>query len=383
MKKNVFIALRMAGIAGQSKLAGIFRYLSERYGETPPWNIELMRTRFDVTSESVNNAITRGVDGFIASIPGIEDSLEGLTKNEIPTVLADMKPCALKSRNKNIALIHNSAADIGREGALYFLQQGIARSYAFLHAEDKPYWSEARFTAFRDTLIDNGLWCCEIHSPKDALKLKKGTAVMAANDDTAFKLLDILNARKIKIPADFAVLGVDNDTIICENAKPRLSSIQPDFEAEGFMAAEILDAMMNSSSPMPVQKLYAGVKCIVRRESTAEISHAGRLVQKAIAYIDTHATKGIDVSDVVAHLGCSRRLADLRFRQLQGRSILEAIVDKRLSAVRHRLVETRDMIDNIAIDCGFENPNYLKNLFKKRYSMTMSEFRKAGSLLKR
>jgi LacI family transcriptional regulator len=316
-------------------------------------------------------------------MPGIEDSLEGLTKNEIPTVLSDMKPCALESRKKNLALIHNSASDIGHEAAIYFLQQGIARSYAFLHAEDKPYWSEARFAAFRDTLIDNGLWCCEIHSPKDALKLKKGTAVMAANDDTAFKLLDILNARKIKIPADFAVLGVDNDTIICENAKPRLSSIQPDFEAEGFMAAEILDTMMNSSSPKPVQKLYAGVKCIVRRESTAEISHAGKLVQKAIAYIDTHATKGIDVSDVVAHLGCSRRLADLRFRQLQGRSILEAIVDKRLSAVRHRLVETRDMIDNIAMDCGFENPNYLKNLFKKRYSMTMSEFRKAGSLLKR
>ena len=134
---------------------------------------------------------------------------------------------------------------------------------------------------------------------------------------------------------------------------------------------------------MDFQKLYAGIKCIIRRESTAEISHAGRLVQKAIAFIDTNATKGIDVSDVVSHLGCSRRLADLRFRQLQGRSILEAITDKRLSAVRKLLVETRDSIDSISLECGFTNPNYLKNLFKKRYSMTMSEFRKAGSLLKR
>ena len=171
MKKNVFIAIRMAGIAGQSKLAGIFRYLSERYGDSPPWNIELMRTHHDVTHESVNNAIKRGVDGFIASIPGIEDSLEGLTKNEIPAVLADMKTFAFENREKNIAFIHNSAADIGREGALYFLQQGIARSYAFLHAENKPYWSEARFAAFRDTLVDNGFWCNEIHSPEEALKL--------------------------------------------------------------------------------------------------------------------------------------------------------------------------------------------------------------------
>ena len=357
--------------------------MSEHYGEAHPWNIELVRTHLEVTQESVSAALRRGIDGFIASIPGIENSLGVLDRTEIPGVLADMKPSAMENRKNNLALIHNSASEIGREAAHYFMQQGIARSYAFLHAEDKPYWSEARFTAFRDTLVDNGLWCHEIHSPEEALKLKKGTAVMAANDDIAFKLLEVFKARKIKIPADFAVLGVDNDTIICENAKPRLSSIQPDFEAEGFMAAEILDKMINSSSPIPVQKLYAGIKCIIRRESTAEISHAGRLVQKAIAFIDTNATKGIDVSDVVSHLGCSRRLADLRFRQLQGRSILEAITDKRLSAVRKLLVETRDSIDSISLECGFANPNYLKNLFKKRYSMTMSEFRKAGSLLKR
>lgn len=382
MKKNVFIGLRMAGIAGQSKLAGIFRYLSEHYGETPPWNIELVRTRFEATKETIKTALARGIDGFISSIPGIEDSFEDLAKTDIPVVLADMEPGSLKKRKNNLAFIHNSAADIGNKGALYFIQQGIARSYAFLHAENKPNWSKARFAAFRDTLMENGFWCNEVHTPEEVLKLKKRTAVMVANDDTAFNLLEMLKSRKFKTPTDFAVLGVDNDTLICENAKPRLSSIQPDFEAEGFMAAEVLDKMMNSSSPSPIQTLYASVKCIVSRETTAEISHAGKLVQKAIAYINSHATEGIDVSDVVSHLGCSRRLADLRFRQLQGRTILDAITEKRLSAVRRRLVETRDMIDTIAYDCGFNNPNYLKNLFKKRYSMTMSEFRRAGTLLK-
>ena len=206
---------------------------------------------------------------------------------------------------------------------------------------------------------------------------------MAANDDTAFKLMEVIKASKLKIPADYAILGVDNDTLICENVRPRLSSIQPDFESEGFIAAKVLDEMMQKESPTPVSTIIAGIKRIIRRESTAEISHAGRLIQKAIAYIDAHATDGIDVSDVVAHLGCSRRLADLRFRQLQGRSILETIIERRLTAVQRRLAETRDTIDTITADCGFKNPNYLKNLFKKRFSMTMSEFRKAGSLLKR
>lgn len=383
MKKKVFIALKMSGIAGQSKLAGIFRYLSERYGETHPWNIDLVRSRSEVTSDTIEAVLKRGTDGVIASIIGIENSIKILATSDIPTVLDDMSAELFKCRKTNLAVIHNSATEIGREAAFYFMRQGIPRAYAFIHAEGKPGWSKERFSAFRDVLADNGHWCAELHHPEEFSRLKKGTAIMAANDDTAFKLMEVIKACKLKIPADYAILGVDNDTLICENVRPRLSSIQPDFESEGFIAAKVLDEMMQKESPTPVSTIIAGIKRIIRRESTAEISHAGRLIQKAIAYIDAHATDGIDVSDVVAHLGCSRRLADLRFRQLQGRSILETIIERRLTAVQRRLAETRDTIDTITTDCGFKNPNYLKNLFKKRFSMTMSEFRKAGSLLKR
>lgn len=383
MKKKVFIALKMSGIAGQSKLAGIFRYLSERYGETHPWNIDLVRSRSEVTSDTIEAALKRGTDGVIASMIGIENSIKILTTSDIPTVLDDMSAELFKCRKTNLAVIHNSATEIGREAAFYFMRQGIPRAYAFIHAEGKPGWSIERFSAFRDVLADNGHWCAELHHPEEFSRLEKGTAIMAANDDTAFKLMEVIKASKLKIPADYAILGVDNDTLICENVRPRLSSIQPDFESEGFIAAKVLDEMMQKESPTPVSTIIAGIKRIIRRESTAEISHAGRLIQKAIAYIDAHATDGIDVSDVVAHLGCSRRLADLRFSQLQGRSILETIIERRLTAVQRRLAETRDTIDTITADCGFKNPNYLKNLFKKRFSMTMSEFRKAGSLLKR
>ena len=125
-----------------------------------------------------------------------------------------------------------------------------------------------------------------------------------------------------------------------------------------------------------VKVLLVGVKSIVRRESTAVLSTAGRLVQKAVAYIDRNATKGIGVRDVVAHLKCSRRLADLRFRQLQGRSILDAITERRLDEVKRRLIATDDRIDEIAATCGYPNANYLKNLFKRRFSMSMRDFRR-------
>ena len=78
MKKKVFIALKMAGVAGQNKLAGIFRYLSERYPDDSPWDVTLVRTRAELTRELVEKAVSGGTDGFIVSIPETEESVVSL-----------------------------------------------------------------------------------------------------------------------------------------------------------------------------------------------------------------------------------------------------------------------------------------------------------------
>ena len=373
-KRKVFIALKMAGIAGQDKLAGVFRYLNERYGERSPWDVRLVRTKSELTADALRTAIADGTEGFIVSIPDTEDAVGPLAATCLPTIVMDIHSCALESRNRNIAFIRNSAEDIGREAAHFLLGLSMAHSYAFLHSIPITDWSQARFEVFKKALGDAGLWCEELFEPSAAAKLKRPAAVFCANDDRAFDLVKHLSARRIKVPHGVAVLGVDNDALICENARPRLSSVRPDFEEEGRLAAETLDAMMQGRNP-PKRTLLVGVKKIVQRESTAEESHSGRLVQKAVAYIDRHAVEGIGVRDVVKHLKCSRRLADLRFRELQGRSILDAITERRLDEVKRLLVGTRDKMDAIASACGYRNPTYLKNLFKKKFGMSMRDFR--------
>lgn len=373
-KRKVFIALKMAGIAGQGKLAGVFRYLSERYGESPQWDVQLVRTRGELTRDAIRHAIKDGMSGFIVSIPDAEDAVPPLAETNVPTIVMDIHSAVLERRTANIAFIRNSADAIGREAAHFLLGQGQARSYAFLHPDPVTDWSRARFAAFKRELNDSGLWCEELFTPDAATKLKLPAAVLAANDDRAFDLVKALAARHVAVPRDVTVLGVDNDTLICENAKPRLSSVQPDFEEEGRLAAETLDNLMRGEEPSK-RILLVGVKGIVQRASTAEQSHAGLLVQKAVAYIDAHALEGIGVVDVVRHLKCSRRLADLRFRELQGRTILDAITERRLNEVKRRLSTTREKMDAIAAACGYANPTYLKNLFKKRYAMTMRDFR--------
>ena len=378
-RNRLVVALRLAGVAGQEKLAGIFRYLSEAYGDDAPYDVRIYRTKAEFSPEALRAEMDAGAAGFIVSIPGTEATAELLADVDRPTVVMDIPPDPLGKRAKNLVFIRNSAEDIGREAAQYLIGQGVARAYAFLHADEAPgvpsEWSSARFRAFAATLRDNGLWCTELHDAEDAAKLRRPAAVLAANDDCAFKLAELLRARRLRIPQDIAVLGVDNESLICENCHPRLSSVQPDFEREGYTAAKAVDEMLRGKA-MERTVLLVGVKTIVRRESTAELSTAGRLVQKAVAYIDRNATKGIGVSDVVRHLKCSRRLADLRFRQLQGRTILEAITERRLDEVKRLLIATNDRIDEIAAACGYPNGNYLKNLFRKRLSMSMREFRR-------
>ena len=383
MRKKVFIALRMAGIAGQEKLSGIFRYLGEKHD----WDITLVRTATEFTPARMKTALKEDYDGFIVSIPDTEESAALLATTEIPTIVMDIHSPMLERRSRNIVFIRNSSEEIGRTAANHLLAIGKCRSYAFVHNPSVMQWSIDRCRAFRETLRDNGFWCHELKSPEGLQKLERPVGVFAANDDRGYDIIEFCHAHRIRIPEDAAVLGINNDTLICENCHPKLSSIQPDFEQEGHLAAETLTKMMrNDGAPAvasryrggenTVATFFVGVKQVVRRESTAELSPSGKLVQRALSYINRNALKGIAVDDVARHLKVSRRLADLRFRELQHTSIGQEIMRIRLTEVQRLLRGTKEPIDVIAAKCGYENPNYLKNLFRKRFSMSMREFRK-------
>ena len=383
--KRIFIALKMASIAGQEKLSGIFRFLHDAHQADAPhahadWDITLVRTASEFTPARMREALAENYDGFIISIPDTEDTAAILAATDIPTIVMDIHDPALSARTANIAFIRNSPKEIGRAAADFLLSTGRCRSYAFAHSPVATEWSTGRFKSFKATLLDHGLWCHELVDLKELAKLERPIGIFAANDDRGYDVLEYCRRHRMSVPEDALVVGTDNDALICENCRPTLTSIHPDFEQEGFLAAKTLTELMATASPHHVSNVppicFVGVKTIARRSSTAEVSQAGKLVQKAIAFIRKNALRGISVEDVVHHLGCSRRLADLRFRELQGSSIGETIISFRLEEVRHLLKTTRDPIDKIALDCGYANPNYLKNLFKKRFGITMRSFRK-------
>ena len=204
----------------------------------------------------------------------------------------------------------------------------------------------------------------------------KPLAVLTYDEADAVRLLAVCREQSNSVPVEVAILSIGNDPILCENAEPRLSSIQPDFTREGYLAAQILDRGIGSRSGETVS---VGIRQIVHRESTYPLSHSGRLVQKALAWIDRNAARRISVADVARRLGVSRSLLDLRFRELQHETVHDAIVRRRLALLKSRLLTSHASIAEVSADCGWGSLNAAKNLFRRRFGTTMRDFRRQAS----
>ena len=150
--RRVVVALRMAGIAGQDKLNGIFDYLSA--GRR--WQLIIYRTKHEFTPEVVEHELMRGTDGFIVGIPGTEEALSRLAATDVPTVVMNVVGGGIEKRERRIAFVKSDSAAVGREAANALLKQGVYKSYGYAGYRTDDDWSRERGTAFRDALEEAG-----------------------------------------------------------------------------------------------------------------------------------------------------------------------------------------------------------------------------------
>ena len=201
--------------------------------------------------------------------------------------------------------------------------------------------------------------------------------MFTAFDPCAANVLEACRKAKLKVPKDVAVLGVDDDALICEHTRPKLSSVKPDSYGQGFAAAQALSRALHARGVS--KKRSRTIVCphlrIVERDSTATVPPAAQLVRNIIAYLDEHALEPIRVSDVVEHAGVSPRLANLRFSQTRGHSIQEELVVRRLKEAKRLLSGTEWPMKRIAERCGFKSQIVLAHLFSSRFGKSMRQWR--------
>ena len=380
---RVLVALSLASAAGRKKLNGVHRFLSEGYD----WDMELIRNEGDFTAETLSNASRSQFDGILIGFASKCELRTLYADKMLPTVFIDYLSAKVLEKIPLCMFVNDDAKDIAQSAAKHLMSCPGVRSFGFVPSRAPARWSHDREAAFAAALYGRAVSTkpplSAYGGPGDSrealgkwlLGLEKPAAVRAAFDDRARDVLEACRANEIDVPGQLSVLGIGNDEPICEMSVPALSSVDVDFEREGYVAARELQAMMLRRRAPAKREILCGVKEVVFRASTSALKTHTALVQRAKEFIDQHAFEGITAADVVARLHVSRSLADLRFREVTGTSILEAILARRLDEVKRLLRETNLRISEIAARCGYRDANYLKNLFKKRTGMSMREWR--------
>ncbi len=258
--------------------------------------------------------------------------------------------------------------------------------YAYVHYFQPREWSDRRCGVMKRMMAKAGkrliVFGGDFDSFDDCFQalaaflrtLPKPCGLFAANDDAAATVLNICRNLRIRVPEDISVIGVDDDELVCENTQPRLTSVKPDFELSGYLAAKLLDECMVRRDGKG-KMLRFGPKLLVRRGSSSRFKRRDDDARQGLEFIRENLTTGISAIDVVRVIGGSRRNAEKRFLKLTGHSIGAEIAEQRLTLAKRLLMKRDVPIGGVYSLCGYGNPETLRRAFKLATGCSLREWR--------
>jgi LacI family transcriptional regulator len=344
-----------------------------------PWSIWLPEQR---RGESPPDWLKRWRgDGIIARIETAEIA-RTLRRTKLPVVdVSAARPL------DTVPWVETDDPAIAELAAEHLAERGFRR-VAYV-GEPQFNWSRFREAAFVSAAQARGLSVSVAPAPPAAphkrggvtptlgtwlQRLEKPVGLFCCYDIKAQQVLDLCRELDLAVPEQVAVLGVDNDPLLCNLCTPPLSSIAPDTYRTGYVAAELLERMLRGErvAPQPYLIPPLGVET---RLSTETLAIEDDDVARALRYIREHAREGIDVGDVLRAVPVSRRILEAKFRKLLGRTPHAEILRVRLQRVEQMLTETDLPLREIARRTGFRHTEYLSVAFKREYGRSPSTLR--------
>lgn len=326
----------------------------------------------------------------LGAITTFHEGVEESWPAALPSVWVDTFPSRTMLR---ASTVRADNVAIARMAANELLRDRTPRTFACFSLSGIS-WARERAQTFAQSLQAKGSDCLtrEISVPggnftrctqcvKNALRdLPRPLGVFAVNDRMANQVMIAAEMLGLRIPEELSLVGVDNDESLCLAGPTAITSIQPDWDRCGWLAGEALqDLLLGKPSG---RRLNYGPIALIRRAST--LAKARRKndprVERALAFIRENAASPISVNDVIAAMGCSRRLGELRFRESTGKSILAELHARRLDLVMAHLNRKQTSITALANLCGFRSASALRAFFQAQTGQSMRDWRRRQSV---
>jgi len=325
-------------------------------------------------------------DGIIARV-GTLAAAQRVRAAGVPVVNIS----AIELPNVDFPRVATDLLAAGRMAAEHLLDRGFVH-FAYYGLTHRPY-VERHYRGFADavsavcdecsfygTTFDSGAgartaWITRQRGLSRWLRtLVKPVAVVAWTTELGRELIQACRREGFLVPEQVAVLAADNDELLCEACTPSLSGIELTSERIGLEAARLLDRLMHGERP-PKAPLLLEPTGVVTRQSTDTLAVDDPDLARAVAFIRSHATDPIQVSDVLREVPVSRRWLERRFHEVLGRGPAAEIRRVRLARAKRLLAETDMPVPDVARRAGFGSREYLAAVFKAELDLSPRQYR--------
>ena len=333
--------------------------------------------------------VTGALDGYSGVIARVADSriLQRLKAANLPVV-----DVFAHFTQTDFIRVDTDHAKLGRRAADYFLSKGYT-SFAYCGYDGTAY-SDLRRDAFAARLAEAG-HTCAIYAhkelPDDSVvfnerpsttknvtliarwlqSLSFPTAVFCANDLRALQILHVANDLGIDVPRQAAILGTDNDTLLCTFSNPPLSSLDPNAHGVGYAAARLLQTAMDNQlthKRRPTFRVQPGE--LYERTSTEHHPITPEWFADALVHIDRNLSRPITAADVIAVTGKSSTAVEKRFRAAFNLSVGRYILTLKMQESARLLSRGNLSVKEVAARTGFNSPQYFCRAYRSYYGHT-------------
>jgi len=320
-------------------------------------------------------------DAIIALLSDV--NVELLNDLNIPIIVQNYR-----DRNQSVSNLTGDYFGTGVMAARFFLNKGY-RHFAY-YGFKGSVWSRERADGYREEIEKHNynLYLFE-DIPRDKeewsynhtelarwlRELPKPIALFACDDQFALRISETCNIHNISIPDEIAILGVDNDELLCNISDPPLSSIIVDAVNGGFRAGHLLHQLIKKEITAPMDIVVQPLM-IENRGSTDKYAVSDKHIQHILQYIEKNYANTISVTDLVKQVPLSRRVLEKKFKEETDDTLYQYIQNRRINHFIRLLLTTNESLADIALQSGFDSYKNVSRVFKKYTSYSPAEYRK-------